>query len=212
LTFSSNWSSLILEVGRRLKIVAMGDSTTAGTPAFLSPLESPPFGEGNVESQYAYWLMREHSDWDVLNKGINGQRSDQVLARFKRDVLDENPRIAVILAGVNDIFQRYPAEAPEKNLAKMYDLASDAGIIPVACTVLPYDVMGKGEAAVRRELNGWVQSESRRREIPFCDTAAAASRPKDLDKLSGSPDGLHPDVNGYRSMATAIAKTIESLL
>ena len=36
-----------------LTIVALGDSTTAGTPAFKSPIEAPPNGSGNVESQYS---------------------------------------------------------------------------------------------------------------------------------------------------------------
>ena len=31
-------------------IVALGDSTTAGTPGFKSPLEAPPDGAGNVQS------------------------------------------------------------------------------------------------------------------------------------------------------------------
>ena len=37
-------------------------------------------------SQYAYWLMQAHPDWVVLNHGVNGERSDQILARFERDV------------------------------------------------------------------------------------------------------------------------------
>ena len=43
---------------RSVRIVAMGDSTTAGTPAYLSPIEAPPSGRGDVTSQYAYWLSR----------------------------------------------------------------------------------------------------------------------------------------------------------
>ena len=43
-------------------IVAFGDSTTAGTPGFQSPIEAPPDGAGNVESQFAYWLMQAHPD------------------------------------------------------------------------------------------------------------------------------------------------------
>ena len=69
-----------------ITIVALGDSTTAGTPAFKSPIEAPPNGSGNVESQYAYWLMQAHPDWQVLNRGVNGERSDQIRARFARDV------------------------------------------------------------------------------------------------------------------------------
>ena len=48
-------------------VVALGDSTTAGTPGFQSPVEAPPDGAGNVESQFAYWLMQAHPDWRVLN-------------------------------------------------------------------------------------------------------------------------------------------------
>src|SRR5438876_193409 len=62
-------------------IVALGDSTTAGTPGFKSPIEAPPDGRGNVESQYAYWLMKTHPDWRVLNRGVNGERTDQIHAR-----------------------------------------------------------------------------------------------------------------------------------
>src|SRR5436190_19180560 len=68
-------------------IVALGDSTTAGTPGFKSPIEAPPDGAGNVESQYAYWLMKTHPDWRVLNRGVDGERSDQIRARFERDGL-----------------------------------------------------------------------------------------------------------------------------
>ena len=46
-----------------ITIVALGDSTTAGTPGYKSPVEAPPNGSGNVESQYAYWLMRARPDW-----------------------------------------------------------------------------------------------------------------------------------------------------
>src|SRR6266545_5112304 len=84
-------------------IVALGDSTTAGTPGFMSPIESPPDGAGNVESQYAHWLMQAHADWRVLNRGVNGERSDQIRARFERDVLRARPDAVVIVAGVNDV-------------------------------------------------------------------------------------------------------------
>jgi len=48
--------------GAPVVIVAMGDSTTAGTPAFKSPIEAPPDGSGNEQSQYAYWLVDQHRE------------------------------------------------------------------------------------------------------------------------------------------------------
>ena len=87
-----------------ITVAALGDSTTAGTPGFRSPIESPPNGAGNIESQYAYWLTEMHADWRVLNRGVNGERSDQIRARFDRDVLAAKPAAVVIIAGVNDIY------------------------------------------------------------------------------------------------------------
>ena len=77
---------------RRRVIVALGDSTTAGTPLFKSPVEAPPGGDGDRRSQFAYWLMQAHPDWQVLNCGVNGERSDEIARRFDRDVLAARPR------------------------------------------------------------------------------------------------------------------------
>ena len=82
----------------RVRIVAMGDSTTAGTPAFKSPREAPPDGSGDETSQYAYWLMKAHPEWEVVNQGINAQRSDAIAARFEADVIAQKPAVVVIIA------------------------------------------------------------------------------------------------------------------
>src|SRR5450756_2421228 len=88
-----------------VRIVAIGDSTTAGTPAFKSPREAPPRGRGDETSQYAYWLMRDHPDWEVINQGVNAQRSDLIAGRFDEDVIAKKPAVVVIIAGVNDVYQ-----------------------------------------------------------------------------------------------------------
>jgi len=75
-----------------ITIVALGDSTTAGTPGFRSPIEAPPNGSGNVESQYAHWLTSTHPEWLVLNRGVNGERSDEVRPSLSiADVLSNAP-------------------------------------------------------------------------------------------------------------------------
>ncbi len=196
----------------RVKIVGLGDSTTAGTPGFLSPLESPPAGYGDEKSQYAYWMMRAHPSWEVLNRGINGERSDQVLARFRRDAAGEEPRFIVILAGVNDIYQGYPVDFAEGNLLRMYEMALKINATPVACSVLPYDSMNSRQAIRRRDLNMWIADKSATLAIPFCDTAKAAADPENADRLDGTPDGLHPDVEGYKKMAGVISDAVQGKL
>ncbi len=198
--------------GPRLRIVGLGDSTTAGTPEFLSPLEAPPSGRGNPESQYAYWMMRAHPEWTVLNRGINGQRSDEILARFPRDVLAERPDYAIILAGVNDVYQGRILLDVRRNLRAMYERSVKASIVPVAATILPYNTAPPAAAAAIRAVNLWIASAAEELHIPFCNTNRAVADPDEPDQLTGSPDGLHPDVAGCRAMGEALVHTIEENL
>jgi lysophospholipase L1-like esterase len=190
-------------------IVALGDSTTAGTPAFQSPIEAPPNGAGNHESQFAYWLMQRHPGWTVLNRGVNGERTDQIAARFERDVVAAKPAVVVILAGVNDVYQGRAVSFVTGQLRQMYDRAAAAGIPVVACSIVPYDTATDEQNAKMREINAWIAAEAARDpRIEFADTRAAAAAPGRPDRLSGSPDGLHPDVAGYRKMAEALETAI----
>jgi lysophospholipase L1-like esterase len=195
-----------------MTIVALGDSTTAGTPAFKSPIEAPPNGSGNVESQYAYWLMKTHADWRVLNRGVNGERSDQIRARFTRDVLDARPDVVVILAGVNDIYQGRPTESVERELEAMYDAARAAGIPVVAATIIPYNTATADQNARMHAVNAWIQAYAARHGIVVCDTRTAVAAPGTPDRLVSSPDNLHPSPDGYRLMALALEPAIKRAL
>jgi lysophospholipase L1-like esterase len=195
-----------------LRIVGIGDSTTAGTPGFLSPIEAPPFGDGNPESQYAYWMMKAHPDWIVLNRGINGQRTDEVLARFDRDVIQDAPDYVIILAGVNDIYQGLPLEAITPNLLAMYHKAVENGIVSVAATVLPYNTATPSESKVIRDLNAWIGRTAKKLGVLFCDTNRAVADPDNPDHLHSSPEGNHPDVSGYRAMGEVLTRAVENHL
>ena len=194
---------------RSVTIVGLGDSTTAGTPGFRSPLEAPPRGDGNPESQYAHWMMRSHPEWTVLNRGTNGETSEEIRNRLPRDVLQVRPAYAIILAGVNDIFGDQRPETVERHLAAMYSDVLDAGIVPVAATVLPYNMATARASGDILSLNAWIENLTKVLGILFCDTHAAVADPGDTNRLRGTPDGLHPDVGGYRAMGEALARTIE---
>jgi lysophospholipase L1-like esterase len=196
-----------------ISIVALGDSTTAGTPAFRSPIEAPPNGAGDVHSQYAYWLMQQHPDWSVLNRGVNGERTDEIAARFDRDVLPAHPRAVIILAGVNDVYQGLPAEHATRQLRAMYDRALSAGIAVVAASIIPYNSATRGQNVEMHDINAWIAAQAAKDpRITFVDTRAAVAASGNPDRLSGSPDGLHPDVNGYRAMALAIERALVKVL
>jgi lysophospholipase L1-like esterase len=199
----------------RFKIAAFGDSTTAGTPGFKSPIEAPPHGAGDVQSQFAYWLMRAHEDWLVLNRGVNGERTDQIRARLAHDIRELDPDVLVIIAGVNDIHQGLGAEAVQCELQTMYELATTAGrsIPVVAASILPYNTASADANARMRKVNDWIRAYAERHpQVAYCDTRTAVARPGDPDRLLSSPDGLHPSPEGYRLMALALEPAIRKLL
>jgi lysophospholipase L1-like esterase len=197
----------------RVRIVAMGDSTTAGTPAFKSPREAPPSGSGDETSQYAYWLMKAHPDWEVINQGINAQRSDVIAARFDDDVIAKKPAVVVIVAGVNDVYQGRPTQHVKDQLAAMYKRAHDAGIRVVAGTIIPYNTATPDQNARMHEINDWIRAQARADPgVIVVDTRAAVAASDNADKLASSPDGLHPDAAGYRKMADAIGPAVQQAL
>jgi lysophospholipase L1-like esterase len=199
----------------RFTIAAFGDSTTAGTPGFKSPIEAPPHGAGDVQSQFAYWLMRAHEDWLVLNRGVNGERTDQIRARLTHDIRELDPDVLVVIGGVNDIYQGLGADAVQCELQTMYELAKTAGrnIPVVAGGILPYNTASADANARMRKVNDWIRAYAERHaQVAYCDTRTAVARPGDPDCLLSSPDGLHPSPEGYRLMALALEPAIKKLL
>ena len=198
---------------RECVIVALGDSTTAGTPSFRSPIEAPPDGDGDPRSQFTYWLMQTHPGWTALNRGVNGERTDQIAARFDRDVIAHRPDLVIIIAGVNDVYQGRAGADVIARLRDLYSRATTAGIGVIAGSIVPFNTATADQNRVMREINGWIAAEAVRDPgIEFVDTRAAVAHAGDPDRLAGSPDELHPDVDGYRRMAEALAPAIAECL
>jgi lysophospholipase L1-like esterase len=188
-----------------VKIVALGDSTTAGTPGFKSPLEAPPNGRGDETSQYAYWLMKAHPEWTVLNRGVNGERSDQIRARFERDVIQAAPDAVVIIAGVNDVYQGQTVDHVTEQLQAMYTRAAEARIPVLAGSIIPYNTATPEQNARMRQINDWIRRQA---AVAFVDTRSSVAASDNPDRLFESPDGLHPSPAGYHRMADAIGAAL----
>jgi lysophospholipase L1-like esterase len=194
-------------------IVALGDSTTAGTPFFKSPIEAAPDGSGDAGAPFPYWMMQAHPDWTVLNRGVNGERSDQIAARFDRDVLRARPQFVVIIAGVNDVYQGRSAASVTAQLKQMYDLARAAKIPVIAGSIVPFNTATPEQNKQMHAINDWIRAEAGRdSNVTFVDTRKAAARADNIDLLASSPDELHPGIAGYRRMGEAVAAAIATKL
>ena len=193
--------------------MALGDSTTAGTPLFKSPIEAPPAGSGDERSQFAYWLMQQQPGWSVLNRGVNGERSDQIAARFDRDVLAARPAAVIVIAGVNDVYQGRSVEHVVTTCVRCTTARRPPAFPVIAGSIVPYNTATPEQNRKMGEINAWIAAQpARDKNIVAVDTRAAVSAPGNGDRLAGSPDGLHPDVNGYRAMATALAPALKRAL
>ncbi len=195
--------------GKPLTVLAMGDSTTAGTPDFLSPVEAPPEGKGDPESQYAHWIRQRHPEWTVLNRGVNGERTDEICRRLEKDLSRFKADVVVVLAGVNDLYQGRSVDEIWENLKKIYALAEAKNLRIMACTVLPYNTSTQSIRHRMMELNQRIRGEVLLKNYLFCNTYELLNDPSHAGMLAGTPDGLHPDVAGYRRMGEAITDVLE---
>ena len=154
-----------------------------------------------------------------VDRGISGQTTAEMLARFRRDVIDLNPKAVVILAGINDIAQNNGAIKLENvfgNIVSMCELAKFNGIRVVLCSVLPCDRFSwRPEikpAAAFAELNTMLKRYAAEHKIPYVDYHAA------LDNGSGgldariSRDGCHPTLYGYTLMEPMVVEGINKAL
>ena len=73
---------------------------------------------------------------NYVNKGISGNKTGDMLARFKTDVVDLDPHCVVIEGGTNDIAAS-SAESILERIKKMAKMAQDAGIPVIVGSVPP---------------------------------------------------------------------------
>lgn len=154
-----------------------------------------------------------------INRGISGQTTPQMLLRFRQDVIELQPKVVVILAGINDIAHNtgpMTLEQTMNNLKSMAELARANGIEPVLSSVLPaYDFPWRPGMEPYKKvppLNNMIREYAEANDITYLDyfTPMADSR-NGLDKTLAS-DEVHPTVKGYEMMAplaeAAIAKAL----
>lgn len=89
------------------------------------------------------WYTFHHDFFDKNNfiaRGIGGQTSITILCRFRQDVVKNNPKLAIIMCGTNDIAQNDgPMEYEDllDNIAAMCDQAKANGIKVLLCSIPP---------------------------------------------------------------------------
>lgn len=190
----------------RLRVVALGDSLTVGFQSY--GLDA----DGWMPTPYTDYLVDKVgldfvSGWlsvEIINKGIVGELSEQMVARFDSDVIQLSPRVVIILGGSNDLGWGIAPKEILQNLSTMYRLARENQITPIACSVP--SILGYDEGIPPRiVLNRLLQEHCREIGIR-CVDVFRATLDKDTNRLAlqFSSDGLHLNSDGYRKMGAAI--------
>lgn len=146
-----------------------------------------------------------------VNRGIGGQTTPQMLLRFRADVIQLKPKTVVILAGINDIAGNTGPSTLEmilNNIISMTELAKANNIQVILCSVLPanhfYWNPGTNPAEKVIALNKMIQNYATQNKIPFVDYHSPMKDSENGLRKEYGPDGVHPNLEGYRKMATLL--------
>ena len=155
-----------------------------------------------------------------LDKGVSGENTEQMLARFKADIVDLNPKVVVIMGGTNDLAQGFTKEKTVEDIAAMAEMADAAGMKVVLCTITPcnhtYSQLSnpntKGAHIIT--LNGMLKEYADSKGFAWCDywTALVGADGFAMDEQYWLYDDLHPNPDGYTLMEPIIKPIIDSLL
>ncbi len=149
---------------------------------------------------------------DVVGCGVSAQNTTQMLARFRRDVLDLKPRVVHILAGVNDPMSAGGMLSTRTNIMAMVDLARTHGVKVVLATLTPstgfWLAPGVKLAPQIAAHNAWLRRYAAHERIALIDYHAALAGADGALGENLSNDGLHPNRLGYALMTPLARKAI----
>lgn len=200
------------------RIVCLGDSITQG-------------GEG--PGGYV-WLTRHYlqalypqQNITVINAGISGHKSNDMLARYQRDVLDKSPDLVTISVGVNDVWHAFrdfahgrdypegnlpngvPLEDYKRNVEEMVTRAQGikAQVVILSPTLIYEDLDSPENARLTRYSNA-LRDIAHTHHCAFVDyQKPMKTLIHDYRALTGDTanlltvDGVHMNATGNRVMA-----------
>lgn len=169
-----------------------------------------------------FWVELRPGFFDaehLLGRGISGQVSSQMLARFRQDVLNLQPQIVVINCGTNDIAENngeYDEDITMDNIESMTELAQAHGIQVVLSSVLPADgfcwnTRVKDAVEKIRHLNRRVSEYCERNHLVYIDYYSLMATPSGALNPAYTEDGVHPNAAGYEVMETALTAVLRKL-
>ena len=135
--------------------LCFGDSLTAGYPGYNPHIDGITRGNGNIQSQYEYWLnkfcledldeSKEPNNNDIgenllfVNKGIPGDTSSGLIHRMDRDLINFKPKpdYSIIIIGTNDLGWGTSSDKVLDNIKKVHETSRENGITSIGGLIPP---------------------------------------------------------------------------
>lgn len=165
--------------------------------------------------------------YQIVNKGVSGQQSFEMLNRFETDVVALKPDAVIIWGFINDVFRNDRDQIDQtlkrvrESLLEMVESARKAGIRPILATEVT--IRGKagfgetvgsfigellGKESYQDYINGqvvqmnrWIKDTAAREGIPVLDYATILSdRGGARKKEFAKDDGSHISSAGYEAI------------
>jgi acyl-CoA thioesterase-1 len=189
-------SARATETQRPIRLVAFGDSLTAGY--MLPPTQSFP-------SQLAKALKEKGHAVDVANAGVSGDTTANGLERFEWAIPDGTEAVILEL-GANDALRGLPPKKARANLEKIIEKLRQRNIEVLLAGMIAPKNMGRD---YEREYNPIFSDLATKYGLvyyPFFLDGVA------LDAGLSLPDGLHPSGKGVARIVERILPSVEELL
>jgi acyl-CoA thioesterase I len=188
---------VVENVSNRAKIVAFGDSLTAG------------FGLTEKES-FPYLLQQklksEGYEYEVLNAGVSGDTTAGGIERIDWSLEQENVQILILELGGNDLLRGLSPTKMKENLDVMIRKAKAKNVKILLCGMIAPPTMG---SEYSKEFTFAFPDLAEKHKIEFL--------PFILENVALNPklnqaDGIHPNAEGEKIMTENVYKSLKVLL
>jgi acyl-CoA thioesterase-1 len=193
-----------LASGEPLTIVAIGSSSTAGAGASSTAASYP--------SRLAVELKEifPAQDITVLNRGVNGEETLDMISRFETGVIAEHPQLVIWQVGTNSVLRDHPlaphAAELHEGIEELKATGADVALI---------DPQYAPKVIVKSETMGMVEQialTAKEENVDVFHRFAVMRDWYEVQHLSFdtfvSPDGLHMNDWGYACVAKLLATGI----
>lgn len=155
------------------------------------------------------------TDNGIVNSGVSGQTTDQMLERFDGSVLYYKPKVVVLEGGTNDLTRVQTWESSESaisNMAEMARKAADAGAKVYISSILPCNASQSGAVSPQEliiETNKAYRELASAKGYGYIDFYTPLANADGTFKDGYHSDGVHPDSNGYDIMEQILLAALQ---